>query len=436
MCPAENEDLPCPAPAGATLPWQVSPAELAMPGARAGSVVFQSGSTLYVIGGETDSGATAEVLVTHVTSDEEGNPLGNLTSWSEGPALPEPRADATMGIYAGIPFVVGGLDASGAPTDTVYKGIVEEGALTGWELADGTNGTDELTLPQPVSDASVVLGTSGFVLIGGRGADGAPTDGVHVAWVDEVTSSGRLLAWEPLPGLALPEARAGAVAASAGDYVYVVGGEGADGATDSVFRLELVDREPATNEVGEPLGWAVASSDQVLPEPRMDAVGFAASGAIYVIGGLDVLGESQPSVLWAVPDTSTGDIDGGWQRLDQTDLVVATANAPIAGVGSYAFIFGGETPDGLTDASQRADLSPRPPFYRLGVAGVTIPALSIKGEVGQQLGYMNAMGVGVTNFVLLIIIGIAFSRPDSSKRVLSRLSRGRLPMPPEDQYRS
>ncbi len=115
---------------------------------------------------------------------------------------------------------------------------------------------------------------------------------------------------------------------------------------------------------------------------------------------------------------------------------MATADAPLAGVGSHAFVFGGETPDGPTDGSLRSAISPRPPFFQLGIAGATIPALSIKGEVGQQLGYLNAMGVGMTNFVILIIIGIAFSRPEASKRVLSKLSRGRLPMPPEERYRA
>ena len=35
-----------------------------------------------------------------------------------------------------------------------------------------------------------------------------------------------------------------------------------------------------------------------------------------------------------------------------------------------------------------------------------------------------------------VIIGIACSRPDSSKRVLSKLSRRRLKMPPEERYRA
>jgi hypothetical protein len=336
-------------------------------------------------------------------------------------------------MYAGIPYLMGGLDAAGSATDTVYKGIVEEGVLTGWELADGENRTEALTLPQPLSAAGVIVGSGGFVLVGGRDAAGDPTDGVYLAWVEPEGDT--MQAWTPLDGLALPEPRAAVVAASIADFIYVVGGEGPEGATDSVFRLELVNGVPATNEAGALLGWAVAPQEQALPEPRSGATAFSANGAVYVIGGFAADGVPQPSVFWAVPDSATGTYEG-WQRLEQTDLPVAIAHAPIAGVGSHAFVFGGETPDGPTDGSLRSAISPRPPFFQLGIAGATIPALSIKGEVGQQLGYLNAMGVGMTNFVILIILGVALSRPESSKRVLSKLSRGRLPMPPEEQYRS
>ena len=427
LCPADNESLPCPAPAGAMKPWQESPVELAMPGLRAGSSVYQSGSTIYLLGGTVDGSITDEVLITDVTDD------GNLTGWTTGVTLPEPRSDAALGMFAGVPYLIGGLDGAGAPTATVYKGVVEEGVLTDWVLSDGENRTEDLTLPQPLSGAGVLNGTGGFVLLGGRDINHEPTNGAYIAWVEGAGNT--VEPWAPLEGLALPEPRADMVASGIADYIYVVGGYGPEGAVDTVFRLELVNNEPATNEAGQIIGWGVAPTDQALPEPRADAIAFNANGAIYVIGGFDAAGEPQDSMLWAVPDTATGNYEG-WQHLEQTDLPMPTADAPIAGVGSHAFVFGGVTPDGATDASLRAAISPRPPFFQLGIAGATIPGLSIKGEVGQQLGYLNAMGVGMLNFVILVIIGIAFSRRESSKRVLSKLSRGRLEMPPEEQYRS
>jgi hypothetical protein len=434
-CPAVNEDLPCPAPAGALLPWQGSPVELALPAAREEAVTFQSGTTLYLIGGATADGATAEVLVTEATTTDD-QPNGNLSSWTVGPALPEPRASAAVGVFSGVPYVIGGLDAAGAPTDTVFQGVVEAGVLTGWQLANGEGGTPDLTLPRPISDAAVEPGTAGFALIGGRDAEGQPIDDVYVAWIpeDQASPSNTLQPWAPLEGLPLPEARAGAVSGTVGSYTYVVGGEGPDGPTDSVFRLELVNGRPATDESGAPLGWAVAQS-QLLPEARADAAGFVANGAVYVMGGLDASGQPQDSVYWVVPDTTTGDLTGGWQRLDQTDLAQPIASAPIAGLGSTAFIFGGRDADGPADSLQRAGLSPQAPFYQLGLFGATLPGLAIKGEVGQQLGYMNAMGAGMLNFAILVLIGLAFSHQATTKRIISRLSGGRIALPPEEEYR-
>jgi hypothetical protein len=424
-CPEDNEDLPCPAPTGAVLPWQASPSELALPSARAGAGVFQSGTHIYVIGGETDAGPTDEVLATDATLD------GNFAPWEQAPALPEPRADAAVGVFLGVPYVMGGLDAAGQPTARTFKGIVEDGRLTGWELADGSDRTEELTLPRAISGARVVAGTSGFVLVGGRDAVGQPVSDVLVSWVDD--AGVRLQEWQPLEGLALPEPRAGVVAAGIGDFVYVAGGEGPDGPTDTVFRLQLAGREPATDETGALRGWAVAPEGSRLPEPRAEASTFSSSGNLYVIGGLDADGVPQQTTLWAVPDAE-GDFAEGWQRLDPTDLPMPVARAPLAAVASTAFVVGGVTPDGLSDATMRAGLAPRAPFFQLGVAGATIPALSIKGEVGQQLGYLNAMGVGTVNFVILILIGLAYSHQDATRRIISRLSRGRLRVPPKEEY--
>ena len=137
-----------------------------------------------------------------------------------------------------------------------------------------------------------------------------------------------------------------------------------------------------------------------------------------------------------MPDTTTGDLGDGWQRLEQTDLAQPVAAASLAGVGSTAFLVSGTGTDGVSDSLQRAGLSPEAPFYQLGLFGATLPGLSIKGEVGQQLGYINALTVGLINFAILVLIGLAFSHQATTKRIISRLSGGRLKLPPEEEYRS
>jgi hypothetical protein len=41
--------------------------------------------------------------------------------------------------------------------------------------------------------------------------------------------------------------------------------------------------------------------------------------------------------------------------------------------------------------------------------GLVVPGLQIGGEIGQQLGYLAAAGVGTGNFVILVAIGWAFN---------------------------
>src|SRR4051812_33046770 len=85
FCPAENQNLPCPAPAGAILPWQISPPGLYLPAGRKDGAAVQVGTHLLYIGG-TD-GTTAQATV--YQADLYGN--GNFSAWRKGPDLPAAR---------------------------------------------------------------------------------------------------------------------------------------------------------------------------------------------------------------------------------------------------------------------------------------------------------------------------------------------------------
>lgn len=423
-CPSSNEDLPCPAPAGAVVPWEPAPPELDLPLPVVGAAAIQSGSHLYMIGGTTGQGATASVAATEVGED------GNLTAWVAGPALPEARTGAVAISLSGVPYVIGGLDAFGQPTTTVYVGAVENGVITGWALANGEERTVDLTLPLALSDAAGVATPGGMYLIGGRTADGLSARLLRAP----VDDSGRLGGWTEIGELPLPEPRAGAVAQYVNGFLYVAGGTGLAGPSTTVYRLTTDEGAPATNADHVLIGWASAPASQQLPASRADAASFTVNGAIYVVGGRETTdGAPVDTFLWAVPDSTTGDI-ASWHHLDQTQLTEARAGAGLATLGSYVYVLGGQGPDGAVASGSRANLSPQPPFFQVGILGATIPALSIKGEIGQQLGYLNAMGVGMTNFVILILIGYAMSHRAGTLQLLEKVSRGRIKAPREDEF--
>ena len=112
FCPETNESLPCPAPVGAVVPWQQSPAEVALPAPRTDGAVVQSGTTLLFIGGSDGTKATDTTFVSKVSG------AGNYDKWTDGPKLPAPRANAATIYSGGKIYVVGGVDASTASRPT------------------------------------------------------------------------------------------------------------------------------------------------------------------------------------------------------------------------------------------------------------------------------------------------------------------------------
>ena len=84
---------------------------------------------LFLVGGTTPTGVTASVLKTTTTED------GNFGTWSAGPDLPAPRTDAAFVSVNGRPFVIGGLDADGKPTSTVFAATLRR--VPGHRLAGG-----------------------------------------------------------------------------------------------------------------------------------------------------------------------------------------------------------------------------------------------------------------------------------------------------------
>ena len=90
-------------------------------------------------------------------------------------------------------------------------------------------------------------------------------------------------------------------------------------------------------------------------------------------------------------------------------------------LGPNVILAGGETKDGPIAGAARANVAPQAPFFQLGLVGATVPALKIDGEIGQQLGYLNANTIGIVDFVILLIIGWAFAHRQQVRAMRQRL---------------
>ncbi|HET9682220.1 MAG TPA: hypothetical protein VFP19_09295, partial [Candidatus Limnocylindrales bacterium] len=330
-----------------------------------------------------------------------------------GPAMPAGRVGAGIAALNGTAYLVGGSGADGKPTTTIWTlgADPDTGALSAWTPLD------TLSLPEARSGAAVLALPDGLLVAGGVGPDGKPTATVWKATTD---AKGVLGAFQPQANLLDPVTDAGS--ALLGNFVWIYGGTDANGPTGAVQRglygpagttgapaaSGAAAPTPAASGAAAVQGvqqWSV--SDAVNAPPRTAAAAFSANGAMYLVGGDDGHGP-QRQLYWAEPDAQ-GNLPNGWMHLDVTDLGGGLKGAAPLVSGSTAFLIGGTTDQGPIKSSVRASLAPQPPFFQLGIAGATIPALEIPGEIGQQLGYLAAAGVGTGNFFILVAIGWAFN---------------------------
>ena len=406
-CPPSNETLPCPPPTGAVIPWQLSPAELKLPAARTGGSIIQNGTTLLYVGGSDGARAVDTVYVAQTSG------TGNFDRWSDGPKLPEPRAGASVAFVSGTIYVIGGYDGAGVPSRSIFQlnPNPKTGALGEWT-------TSKITLPEGRADAAGVVSSTGLLLIGGSNKDGPVT----TTWKSKPTDAGALGAWTVEAPLLFPQTNA--TAAVVGDYVWLYGGSDANGPVGAVQRAEFgrpaIEGLPDNPDAGKVIRWAVNNAAN-LPVARSDASGWTANGALYLVGGNDASGPKS-QLYWAIP-TTDGNIPE-WLHLAASDLPPGglAGAAPVI-LGPDAVLVGGTTSTGVLHSAVRANTAPQPPFFSLGILGLTIPGLKLDGEIGQQLGYLAAAGVGTANFVLLIFVGWAFAHKATAMSMLHRLRR-------------
>ena len=434
LCPPENSTtMPCPVPGGAVLPWQGSPAELALPQGRTEGAATQIGSNLLYIGGSDGSAPSATTYVAKVDK-------GNYGPWAEGPALPAARSNAAFASLNGTGYLIGGLGPDGKATDTVWSLGLDptSGALGSWTAVK------DLKLPAPRAGAAAVAVTDGLIVAGGWDADGKASTSVWKSALD--ASSGKLGAFKDQ--VALPKAVAEASIAFESTFVFVYGGSDDKGPVASVQRASIgalatptgsgapgTSAAPAASAAaaspaasGAPQGVVQWADAKALPSARTGAAGFAVNGALYLVGGSD--GTSPKKELyWAVPD-SNGNVPA-WLHLDPTDLPSGLVDAAPVVTGSTVELIGGKSDGAPLTSAYRASLAPQAPFFRLGLVGVTVPGLQIGGEIGQQLGYLAAAGAGTGNFVILIIIGWALNHRPQIRGWLERRRLAREAKAPE-----
>jgi len=408
ICPAENEGLPCPAPAGALIPWK-SATEADLPGDGVDGSLLQAGSHLYYVGGTSGAPRLATTNVSVATIDAAG-----LSAWAAGTPLPEARAHAGVAFFAGKAYVIGGASDTTPATASVYVGTPDAttGLITAWERLD------TLELPAARSGAAVTVVSDGIVVLGGEGTDRSPTTTV---WKAKLGANGELEPWASF--MDLPEPRTFAAAALIGDSIYVWGGKDANGPAAEAVRGDIavapavgghsapvVNPDQGDAEIGTIYRWDGGPIEGNLPTPRDGAALWSANGTLYVAGGT-IDGVATTSVLWAAPVAATGVTK--WTTVELSNLPADGARVGASGVvvGTHVLLLGGADAAGAYSAGAlAAGTSLKAPVFRVGLFGLTVPGLALQGEVGQQIGFLSAAGAWTLNFVIMLGAAVAYGQ--------------------------
>jgi len=409
VCPAENEGLPCPAPAGALIPWK-SATEADLPGDGVDGSLLQAGSHLYYIGGTSGTATRlATTTVSVATIDAAG-----LSAWAAGTPLPEARAHAAVAFFAGKAYIIGGASDTAPATASVYVGTPDatSGLITAWERLDA------LELPAARSGAAITVVSDGIVVLGGEGTDRSPTTTV---WKAKLGTNGELEPWAAF--MDFPEPRSHAAAALIGDSIYVWGGKDANGPAAEAVRGDIavapavgghsapvVNPDQGDAEIGTIYRWDGGPQEGNLPTPRDGAALWSANGTLYVAGGT-IDGAATSSVLWAAPVAATGVTK--WTSVELSDLPADGARVGASGVviGAHVILLGGADAAGAYSAGAlSAGTSLKAPVFRVGLFGLTVPGLALQGEVGQQIGFLSAAGAWTLNFVVMLGAAVAYSQ--------------------------
>ena len=415
LCPPENRPA-VPGAGRGVVPWEPSPPELALPAPRTDGAVVQVGTSSSTSADRTARRRRSTVYVAKTVG------TGNFDPWADGPgaARAADRRRASRSSPAASTSWAASTPTARRPR---RRYVLTPDGTTG-ELGTGRRRrTSARCCPRPAPAAAAIATADGLLLIGGANATGPVDDDLEV---DCSTRTARSGSGRPRSRSRRPQT--GATAGVVGDFVWLFGGRDANGPVGDrpAGRLRPGRRRgPArrTPTRARSSHWATNAAAN-LPgaarrrrragRPTARCTSSAAPTDRAARRGL--LGPAVQRRATS-PSGSTSTVSDLPTPADRRRAVVS---------GPNAIIVGGTTSDGR----RRHELSGehRP-------AAAVLPARpgrrdrarpDDQGEIGQQLGYLNAAGAGAVNFIILILIGWAYAHK-ADRHAPGRSARGPAP---------
>jgi DNA-binding CsgD family transcriptional regulator/N-acetylneuraminic acid mutarotase len=271
-----------------------------LPEPRTGQAVAAVGLDVYVIGGRTETGIAADVIVFDTRE----------RAWRHAAAKPTPVTDATADELFGEIYVAGGLRADGRPTDIVEAYSPSQNA---WRRV--------APLPQPLAGGLVVAEGGYLYVFGGWNGESV----LDTAYLYDPGAD----SWRPLAGM--PEPRTAAAGDSLTGRIYVVGGS-----DEAAEQATCFSYNPADDS------WA-ACPDML--QTRASAGATVLLNKLYVLGGMDPVAPGAAQGELFDPNT------GAWTVLNLPPESVPWVQPGVTHVENRIYAMGGRQANELSDAN-------------------------------------------------------------------------------------
>lgn len=211
---------------------------LALPAARWNHGTAVAGGFIYVVGGNSGSAAVGNMYWAKINNTtgaiEAANPgNGACSDWCTDAAydLPssEVRDGASVVAYNGYIYVIGGRNAAGTRTNTVYiSKIGANGEPQLWHPTDTNKANwvywySDTALSTERAFAGAVAYNNSMYLLGGQTT--ANPKGVDTVQRADITPTGKLASWSITGMVVLPSARHNHTVQVYNDRIYLIGGQ-------------------------------------------------------------------------------------------------------------------------------------------------------------------------------------------------------------------
>lgn len=358
-----------------TDPGQWQTASSSLPQQLTDVMAVANGNYVYILGGLNNSVAPVDTVYYAKTSGG-----GDIGTWQTGTPLPVPVGYTnSAAIYDGYIYMFGGWSGrTNRTSETVYYAKLNgNGSVGNWQTG--------VSLPGVLSDTTVQVYNGYAYVIGGMPDREADSANVYYTKLN-ANGTGSVGSWSASSNTVLASDADRSSVVNDG-YLYVFGGRDPNAdVTSAVYSAKI-------NDDGSLGSWTASANP--LPQAEYNTSAVVNNGYVYVIGGMDAAGNNGSAVFYAKLNADGPGSVGSWST-GQGKLPQGENGAGSVVVNGTVYVVGG-----WSDAGQGLEST----FYNVPTETIT-KVVKSKSNKDPNVPTRLLLVDGIAAVLMLIVFGM------------------------------